>query len=110
MLRRLWMLSSPFATFSPTEQSSWDGSWPWLGVLDSQVFCSEMLGLWVCWWSVGVLAHEYIGTDIWDLLAVDRGQGACNVGSEGRQTDSDQILLGHGFFCRGKGSGLMAGQ
>jgi hypothetical protein len=56
MLRRLWMLSSPFATFSPTEQASWDGSWPWLGVLGSQVFCSEMLGLWVCWWSDGCLS------------------------------------------------------
>jgi hypothetical protein len=46
MLGHLWMVSlDPFATYSPTEQASWDASQPWLGVLGSHVFFSEMLGM-----------------------------------------------------------------
>jgi hypothetical protein len=49
-----------------------------------------------------MVSHEYIGTEIWDLLAVDKRQCTCNVGSEGRQPDSDQILLGHGLSVEAK--------
>ena len=42
-----------------------------------------------------------------DLVAAERGHGAWAGGCKGRQPDSDQILLGHGLLCRGKGSGLV---